>query len=62
MKRVQAKLAVLIKMTYESDDNVEAKHTVIKEAVKDFIKKCQQTAIDPSDIEHHLKMLCNMEW
>ena len=61
MKRVQAKLAVLIKMTYESDDNVEAKLALIKEAVKDFIKKCQQTAVDPADIKHHLKMLCYMD-
>ena len=61
MKRVQAKLAVLIKMTYESDDNVQEKHTLIKEAVKDFIKKCQQTAVATSDIEHNLKILCYMD-
>ena len=58
LKRVRQKLAVLRKMMYESDQNIESKQNLIKEAVEQFIKTCLHTSTEQNDIEQQLTVLC----
>lgn len=45
-------------MIYQSDDNLEAKHSLIKEALEAFIKTSLETGSKQLSIESHLKALC----
>lgn len=58
LKRVQQKLAVLQKMMYESDQNIDIKQTLIKEAVEQYINTCLHTGTEQNDIKQQLTVLC----
>ena len=58
MKLFREKLAFLQKMIYESDLNIELKHTLIKEAVEQFVQACLHTGTERPEIEQHLNVLC----
>ena len=57
-KRVRQTLAVLQKMMYESDQNIDIKQTLIKEAVERFIETCLHTGTKQTDIKQQLDVLC----
>ena len=58
LKRLRQELSLIQKSIYQSDANLEAKHTLIKEFVEEFIKTSLDTGTNQQDVTNQMKGVC----
>ena len=61
MTHLKEELVILRKSILRSDENLDAKHNLIKEFITRFIKNSIETGVAESEIEAFLKLLCYEE-
>ena len=61
LKRLRQDISVIQKRIYQSDENLDAKYSIIKESIKEYITTLLHTGSKEAEVESQLKVLCYEE-